>query len=191
MTYPTPSHARGKHSKVMQRNHKAFGKSRACSGSLEDHLTCCAFGTVLWGESALARLGEDKNAAGAWRGANTLATNRRAAVHQDRHSRDREQRRVATLLWTHLMPPALSPTHRRAPKYSTGEWRHHLGNTNLQNLSQPLRKCLYESRHNPRHPDALNSRLLRAETRGEGGFSRPSGVVSEPEESLLPLVTKL
>lgn len=47
------------------------------------------------------------------------------------------------------MPPALSPTHRRAPKYSTGEWRHHLGNTNLQNLSQPLRKCLYESRHNP------------------------------------------
>lgn len=94
MTYPTPSHARGKHSKVMQHNHKAFGKSRACSGSLEDHLTCCAFGTVLCRESALARLGEDKNAAGAWRGANTLATNR--------HSRDREQRRVATLLWTHL-----------------------------------------------------------------------------------------
>lgn len=77
----------------MQHNHKALGKSRACSGSPEDHLTCCAFGTVLCRESALARLGEDKNAAGAWGGAKTLATKRRAAAHQDGHSRDRGQRR--------------------------------------------------------------------------------------------------
>lgn len=149
MTYPTPSHARGKHSKVMQHNHKAFGKSRACSGSLEDHLTCCAFGTVLCRESALARLGEDKNAAGAWRGANTLATKREPLCTRTDTagiaSRDGWPRSFGRT-W---MPPALSPTHRRAPKYSTGEWRHHLGNTNLQNLSQPLRKCLYESRHNP------------------------------------------
>lgn len=121
MTYPTPSHARGKHSKVMQHNHKAFGKSRACSGSLEDHLTCCVFGTVLCREPALAWLREDKNAAGAWRGANTFATNRRAAVHQDRHSRDREQRRVATLLWTHL--DATSTVPHPPPSSQVQYWR--------------------------------------------------------------------
>lgn len=119
MTYPTPSHARGKHSKVMQHNHKAFGKSRACSGSLEDHLTCCAFGTVLCRESALARLGEDKNAAGAWRGANTLATKREPLC--TRTDTDREQTRVATLLWTHL--DATSTVPHPPPSSQVQYWR--------------------------------------------------------------------
>lgn len=73
--WPPPSlpqtsiaHARGKYSKVIQYNHRALGKGRACSALLEDHLTCCAFATVLRRESTLGSAGGEHKGCGslAW-----------------------------------------------------------------------------------------------------------------------------
>lgn len=138
----------GRHSKVVLCNHKALGKGRACSGSLGDHLTCCAFGTVLCRASPLGSAG------GGHKGCGSLAWCRDASLPAGEllcprrgHGRDRGQR------WWPL-PPMNLDTTSTAPQpppsshYSSGEWLHHLSNTNLQKLPQPLWKCLHERRHN-------------------------------------------
>lgn len=112
------AHARGKHSKVMQCNHKALGKGRAWGSP---HLLCLWYCTLQgispglgWGRTQ--RLQEPGTVQ------RCLAVHWKAAVHKDGDTAGITSRDG----WPHSfrpiwMPPALPPIHCWTPKYSSEE----------------------------------------------------------------------
>lgn len=175
----------------MQCNHKALGKGRACSGR---RITSPAVPLVLYsaGSQPWAWLEEDTKAEGAWHGAEMLCYARESCCAWGLgHGKDHRQRWAATLPWMHLDATSTDPYPLLSSQVQ--QWRmvsppqqYKPAELVTATLEVPIWKQAQSLT-----PRCIKLHASHSRDKGEGGFSRPSGVISEPENSLLALVIKL